>query len=585
MTDLPSALSPWRAALADLPLDVQFAVGPWLARLARGVGPLRRARAAEDGAPDGFAGLSHRGPYDRLLISEWLWAETVPDEFVRRAAAQELSFYALAREEPAGGLRSTVLFDAGPSQIGAPRLIHLAVLIVFAQRAIDAGAELGFGVLQATDRTRWRFTVDTVEKLIRSRSIRRPTDRDWQAWLSVIDADAERDTHDDLWVVGGPDTRRWAESVGAGHLEPSDPVARDARTLKVDLRQGTTSRDIELSLPAPEVCVRLLREPLLKQPARPSPRTTPAAARGLRFNDDGRHLLVRTPVGVTVYRVAPNPGQSALPRHLAIPEPNIMAAGSFRRRYFVISSGEQARLRTFTRRGRPEWSIPLPAHDGLILPGESHRMGPLLPLTKKDSVPTRFVTTDAVDQLFVIDVSDPRAPAVFGPLAEVLDVTRRYDGITALAISDDAADRVQLVRVQTGAELNVTDTIPVLTPATGCFGCNPGMDPMWALRMDVNRWRLSGPGQDVMTDARSAVGAVTHAFPGTGHAAALVTLYDDQQTVVLHGPQQSTVLYELPFAAVEVAMSNRRPLLAARGHRGQVAIVGLDDFDVTVVQP
>ena len=41
-----------------------------------------------------------------------------------------------------------VLFDAGPLQLGAARLVHLALLILLARRAQEAGAELRWGILQ-----------------------------------------------------------------------------------------------------------------------------------------------------------------------------------------------------------------------------------------------------------------------------------------------------------------------------------------------------------------------------------------------------------------------------------------------------
>ncbi|MEO1338337.1 MAG: hypothetical protein AAFV29_22025, partial [Myxococcota bacterium] len=148
MTDLPQALLPWQTPLSELPSYVHTSLGPWIARLARAIGPMHRARARAEGPPDGFAGLGRRGSYERLLMTEWLLADAAPDEFVRRAVAHEHLFYQLARREPASALRSVVLIDAGPSQLGTPRLVHLAALVIFAQRAAEAGAELRFGILQ-----------------------------------------------------------------------------------------------------------------------------------------------------------------------------------------------------------------------------------------------------------------------------------------------------------------------------------------------------------------------------------------------------------------------------------------------------
>src|SRR5207249_6830439 len=75
-------------------------------------------------------------------------AGEAPDEFTRRAAMGEHAFLQVARREPAGARVSVALFDGGPNQLGAPRLVHLAALIVLARRAEVAGAPFAWGVAQ-----------------------------------------------------------------------------------------------------------------------------------------------------------------------------------------------------------------------------------------------------------------------------------------------------------------------------------------------------------------------------------------------------------------------------------------------------
>ena len=149
--ELPRALTPWAEYLQLLPAEQIVAFAPLVQQLDIAIGPLRVQTRGGGGEPDGFDGLTRRGAYDRLLLSEWLLADEMPEEFARRAVMSEHAFLQVARQDPAGARVSFVLFDAGPNQLGAPRIAHLAALIVLARRAEAAGASLIWGVLQRPD--------------------------------------------------------------------------------------------------------------------------------------------------------------------------------------------------------------------------------------------------------------------------------------------------------------------------------------------------------------------------------------------------------------------------------------------------
>ena len=140
MSALPEPLARWSPLVADLPRDVADCLAPWMEQLARAIGPLRAHTIRGEGEPDGVDGVTRRAPFDRLLDTERLLATEVPDEFVRRAAQSELLFHALALKELRPARASLLLVDAGPAQLGAPRLAHLALVLVLAARAKDAGA-------------------------------------------------------------------------------------------------------------------------------------------------------------------------------------------------------------------------------------------------------------------------------------------------------------------------------------------------------------------------------------------------------------------------------------------------------------
>ena len=138
---LPKALSPWEAELAFLPDPLALALGGMLPKLAMLLGKLARS-TTKTGEPDGYAQLSRRGPFDRLLLTQWALLDVVPEELLRRAASNELLFHELARKEPKTNQQSIALFDMGPMLLGAPRLAEMALLIVLARRAKDAGMAL-----------------------------------------------------------------------------------------------------------------------------------------------------------------------------------------------------------------------------------------------------------------------------------------------------------------------------------------------------------------------------------------------------------------------------------------------------------
>ncbi len=141
LMELPRALMPWAEWLDLFPAELIAPIGELIRRLDMAIGPLHAKGQPGQDEPNGFDGIARRGDYDRLLLSEWLLADEAPDEFLRRATMNEHVFLEPARIAPAGARCSVALFDAGPNQLGAPRLAHLAALIVLARRAQAIGAQ------------------------------------------------------------------------------------------------------------------------------------------------------------------------------------------------------------------------------------------------------------------------------------------------------------------------------------------------------------------------------------------------------------------------------------------------------------
>jgi hypothetical protein len=295
VSGLPSALAPWAAPLAPFAPDLALSLGGLARRIAGALGPLP-ARPAAGGEPDGVGGLSRRGPYERLLLTEWLLADALPDEFIRRAAAGEHLFLEHARRARGAGRRAVALLDAGPDQLGTPRVAQLAILVVLAARAAVRRATFAWGVAQDPGRTlREGFDEAGVRAFLEARAAFPPATEALEAWRGALPAPAARD---DLWAIGGPGMLR-AAPPGAARLAVEEVVEPGPRRVRLALEAaGIAQRELVLDLPPDPICVRLLRDPFrtaVAAPVRGPARIHPEL--GILFSQNGRRLAVAAAEG------------------------------------------------------------------------------------------------------------------------------------------------------------------------------------------------------------------------------------------------------------------------------------------------
>lgn len=360
--NLPESIAPWADAFAVVSPDVALSLGPSVARLAAAVGPLRTRTIYGTGDPDGYDGLTRRGVYERLLLSEWALAEEAPDEFLRRAATRELGFHQLMYRETAKARASVVLFDVGPTELGAPRIAHLATLLMLSQRARDARARFAWGVLQhppgaATPSAGLQLDVtpENIDGLRVARQPLGPGDADLDAWAEL---EGRAGSWDDLWIVGPDETAsRWRERVArktgstGGFIAVRETAEPGARSLDVKVRQRSTTREVSLDLPDAATCVRLLRNPLRrvdppKAPVRDVrvPARVPNYTRGILSNplivSHGSKVIARTSDGALLVFGVPGSSRGGTPRpRIVMPRPGekILAAGWGHRRLVMVS--------------------------------------------------------------------------------------------------------------------------------------------------------------------------------------------------------------------------------------------------------
>lgn len=293
MIGVPAALAAWAAELARLPTELALALAPWVGRLSLAIGPMAASPRGRRDEPDGFTGLARRGSYERLLATEWALAEMFPDEFARRAATGEHLFLELARRGHQATRWTVAVVSAGPEQLGAPRLAHLALMLVLARRASAAGAAFSWGVLEDQPRLALIDDLDAVgvRRLLDARTMVAGGAAAVHAWREALRGDRDLE----IWWIGGPGDLETARAAGDPCALVHDVLEPGVHALDVEVaRRGrTTPARVRLPLPPPDVCARLLREAV-----RPTGVGRAAAlggvARSIHFGVDGRRLLVQT---------------------------------------------------------------------------------------------------------------------------------------------------------------------------------------------------------------------------------------------------------------------------------------------------
>lgn len=293
---LPLPLAPWRAWLTLLDAELHAPLGRLLLQLQPLVGRLRAVAPSADELPVGVGDIVRRGPYERMLISEWAYADAAPDEFIRRAASNELLFSGPEPEVQRCSRLCVALFDAGPAQLGAPRLAHLALFILLARRAEEGGAEFRWGTLQKPDRLHTDGGAAALTHLLAERSLKLADGADmdsWQDCLAALDPAVR-----DCWLIGAPGGL--APELANARVGIGQSLLEDG--LQVTLSQRGVTRSVQLELPPDQVGVHLLRHPLGRPMAKNRTRiegARPSLKQAPFFSKDGRWLVTAMADGGT----------------------------------------------------------------------------------------------------------------------------------------------------------------------------------------------------------------------------------------------------------------------------------------------
>lgn len=351
-TDLPPALAPWSAGLSLFPRELALHLGSVVRRIASLIGEALPSRQGS-GEPDGFDGIARRGPYDRLLQSEWLFADELPEEFARRAVMHEHLFLELARQHPVQHPLAVALFDCGPSQLGAPRLVHIAALVVLARRAAASQATFRWGLLQRPDlRLFDGVTPENILRLLEAHTHSEVSESELGAWSGWL---GEGEKVGELWFVGPQRLARFPEVRRQWQLVTEEVLVPGARQVSAAVRHDSRNDSPAiLELPPNDACVRLLRDPF---EAAVAPATTSDDAHAIisnvLFGSGGRALLGRASDGALVvhpYANSAKPKAQAnvpKPRKIELPAGStLIAAGWLKGRepLFIVSEPEGLRF-------------------------------------------------------------------------------------------------------------------------------------------------------------------------------------------------------------------------------------------------
>ena len=290
--EMPAALRPWRRWLEWLSPEQILATGDLLQRLQAALGAFRGPQQRGEHEPNGIDELRRRGPYHRLLLSEWALADAAPDEFLRRASSGEHLFLSPRRETRKADARIVAVFDTGPAQLGAPRLAQIALWILLARRAEEAGISFGWGttaepgILHAAD------SPQALKDFLARRTLAHAGAEAADGWRTALATD--RRALSECWRIGAAD----------------DAAANDAKafTHRVDIRRewlGALAvrfagpggqREVALPLPPPGAAAKLLRGHFAFEVVTPPDRDAGADKMSLRqpplIGPDGQRIAV-----------------------------------------------------------------------------------------------------------------------------------------------------------------------------------------------------------------------------------------------------------------------------------------------------
>ncbi len=592
MKQLPVLLEPWRPWLSLFPDDLSEPLGSFLLRLHPQIGPLRSAPARADALPEGVGSIVQRGPYERLLISEWAYADAEPDEFIRRAASGELMF---AGPEPAARRRSRrclVLFDAGPLQLGEPRLLHLALFILLARRAQEAGAAFEWGIVQCPGVLHDDCGRNGITALLKARGLDAVNAGHMAAWDAFIDK-----AGDDAWVIGAHGLQ--APAAVRGQVAIRRQLLADK--LDVAVRMHLASRAVVLDLPKPDLAIRLLRTPFegLTVPTGASKKSgRPSLLRAPCFAFSSSMVAVAQLDGSIFVYPVPNSFKSKAGverRHASPQKGGVLGAGIFGKSLgYLVSDGDTLHFKGFPGEGfaskyavvtRPEpEQFRAPPQGGHWLP---------LHFLKRVSQANRTSPRVYHYDVFALDLD--RNLVAWSRSSTQQSGTATHSAIEFTTVARDVIGTSQTemnllyaVANDQGTHIhrrNAVDTRVMTLPYKGSevwFGATAGWTRaprgLLALRYSPTEWQVGSGDSMARIVVHHGANVIGVAYSKKANAPGLVVLTAKRRIIELHCADSVQVLVRSPEDIAQASVCPRSGNIAwtgARSHR--LSVQGIDE--------
>lgn len=583
---LPGSLAPWAQQLNIFPEEISLALGTMVQRLAPFISPLRTPEEISDREPNGYDGVTRRGIYDRLLLSELALVDEVPDEFIRRAVMGEHLFLNLARVSPSAKRTSVVLFDAGADQLGTPRIAHLAALIVLARRAEASRAGFAWGVIQDKKlRTLADVTESNVFNLLEARTAQNVDSEQLKQWREKL---AELDGTADVWLVGSDELKELEEARGFSVLSIEDVLEPNARQLQVSVKAASgNERRTVLELPEESICTRLLRNPfeVYKQPEKVS---LTGNLSSFFFDDNGGKIFARNDSKSVLYIAVPNSPNAKMgnPRRYRLIKENeiLLAAGRLGKSVATLSMTEAGHLRLDYPKGG-NFQLPLGNYslDGaeFFLPEDNYSLFPIYNMRFSRSPFFHAAVKDAKNNLFVLNkvnnIGKDLVGGAFVTATNVLAVAR-LDNRFVYVGQEAETDVMQIVSFDEQTQKRI---LPLANATQAFFGRGPHLASknfgLLAVGDAENHFAIITEGGDRYIDA-SPDSTVVGIFydPSFSAEVGLVELEENRRTLNFNvGRKYNKQIFISDEEIVKIVFSHRSPVFAYKTVSNKVVIFSM----------
>jgi hypothetical protein len=385
---------------------------------------------------------------------------------------------------------------------------------------------------------------------------------------------------EDCWLVGSSRLARIPEAAGLSRVEVEERVSPNVRGLSVAVRRTARApTSVELELPAPDDCIRLLRDPFTSRAATPVRLSTATRIQSFFFSADGTRLLLIRADGSVAAQPVPHSPRSTVPKPRRFQPPvghRLVAVGWRRNGGLLVLTRDEKILwihggvKGSGGGSRPR-GIPYLGYEGLLPDAPPPNQLPGLATSIVENDRERVLTRDSEGHLFVVS---QQGPALLANRVSALAEVRRKPAFVMASSMDSSMEGVWLGLLEDNHQRHLP-----LGPGEGeaYFGYGPEIGHteagLLAVRHLPSTWKVllaHDSNQFEVPQGYRVVGATDTSV--CGEEPGLVLLGPDRRTFMA---QTSTGTKLVTRAAEEVAhaaASHGLPVLAWLTVKGELVV-------------